>query len=193
MKQNFIYFLALSFFIPPCVLGEENQVLRTYSLDEAHSIFAKRTNSETWKLMQKESLSEEEKDLLVYSAFSSAYHWKKIGAPVHIQRAEWLISRVYAKLNIGASALFHAKKCLAITNRYADGLKDFDYAYAYEAMARAYALVNDRINASQFYEKAKQVSESIAKPEDKKLFLSDLNSGNWNGYLPGKFTLNNNN
>ena len=104
------------------------------------------------------------------------------GTSLNIQRAEWLISRAYIKLNNGSAALVHAKKCQELTNKGISGIKDFDFAYAYEAMARAYALIGDFKNASIFYRKANESAKSIANQEDKKLFLSDFNSGNWNGF-----------
>jgi hypothetical protein len=151
---------------------------------EEHLYFAKKTNGEAWKLLEKTILTREEEDLLLYTVFSSAYHWLHAGTGVNQQRAEWLISRAYTKLNNAGAALFHAKKCLELTNRENTELKDFDTAYAYEAMARAYALNNDFENASLYYQYAKLASEKIEGKEDKSIFLGDLVSGNWNGFLP---------
>ena len=83
---------------------------------ENHLMFAKTTNGETWELLQKETLSEEEQELLLYTAYASAYHWSKVGTQLHSQRAEWLISRAHSKLNDGVATLTHARKCLALTN-----------------------------------------------------------------------------
>jgi len=42
-----------------------------YTLSESHLLFAKQTNGETWQLLEKDSLSGDEKDLLLYTAFAS--------------------------------------------------------------------------------------------------------------------------
>ncbi len=163
------------------VAGGQDSVVDS-NLKERHLKFAKKTNGETWKLLQKEILSKEEKDLILYTVYASAYHWSNAGTEIHMQRAEWIISRVYTKLNNPDLALVHAKKCLSLTNDENEGLKDFDYAYAYEAMARAYALANDFQNATKYYKKAIYASGRIGNNEDKKLFISDLKDGDWNGF-----------
>ena len=179
--NKLLIILLLTSGVFPFQAWAENDMNKS-AVKEAHLMFAKRTNSDAWKLLQKENLSEEEKTLLLYTVYSSAYHWKYAGTSLHMQRAEWLISRAYIKLNNGGEALAHAEKCQDLTSGQINGIKDFDFAYAHEAMARAYALIGDFENATIFHRKAKEAAKSIANQEDKKLFLSDFKSGNWNGF-----------
>jgi len=155
-----------------------------YTLNESHLLFAKKANGETWQLLEKETLSEEEKDLLLYTVFASSYHWAFAGEVVNKQRGEWLISRAYSKLEMSDACLFHAKKCLKCTQDETANFMDFDYAYANEALSRSYALLG-RIDKAQFYyDKAINIGKKISNEKDRKLFIDDLKSGNWNEFAP---------
>ncbi len=163
-------------------VGEEMSKENRDTLHEAHRDFAKQTNGRTWQLLQKEYLSEDEKDELMYAAYASAYHWFNIGTVVNQQRGEWLISRAYSKLGNGTMALSHAQRCLALTDSNNPEFHNFDLAYALEAMARAHALQNNESEATKFYRQVIAASKTIAREEDRTLFLSDLRDGNWNSF-----------
>jgi len=153
-----------------------------YTLSEAQLLFAKQANGETWKLLEKEDLSEAEQDLLLYTAFASSYHWNSVGDMVNKLRGEWLISRAFSHLKRGESALFHANRCFALTQSQPSTIKDFDFAYASEAMARSFALVDDFNNAEPHYKKAIQLGNKILNEKDRELFIADLQGGYWNGF-----------
>ena len=53
-----------------------------------------------------------------------------------------MISRVYAILGKGDKALHHTYETIRLTNEH--GFKDFDLAYAYEAMAKSYAALKNK-------------------------------------------------
>ena len=57
-----------------------------------------------------------------------------------------------------------------------NNLKDFDLAYAYESMARAYSISGDEDKSEKWYKKAKTARDLIASDCDKEYFISDLNS-----------------
>lgn len=182
MKCYLILILAICLTVPMSAKSESDEAAHKYSIDEAHLVLAKRTNGEAWKLIQNEELSEKEQSLLLYTVFASAYHWTFVGTEVHLQRAEWLISKAYSRLGKGRDALIHAKRCLELTTIGGSGFEDFDYAYAHEAMARAHALNGDFQDASYYYKKAKAYANAIVAIENRRLFLSDLKDGNWNGF-----------
>ena len=186
MKLLLVSFMVCVLFSVAYSDAETMNSEKKYSPDEAHLLFAKQANGETWKLLQKDHLSPDEKDVMLYAAFASAYHWQRAGTLIHKQRGEWLISRTYAKLGMGQSALFHAEKCLHLSEISGTTFKDFDYAYAFEAMARSYALIKDFKNAAKYYKKAKLAGEVIKNKQDRQLFMTDMNGGNWNGFLPSQ-------
>ncbi|MFX1420534.1 MAG: hypothetical protein ACFE9N_16680, partial [Promethearchaeota archaeon] len=81
---------------------------------------------------------------MIHTVHTSRYHWGILvsegkGGPTNLQRGEWIISRVYSVLERGEPALYHAKKCLELTKD--NDIRDFDRAFAYEAIARASALL----------------------------------------------------
>ena len=110
---------------------------KVYTEAEAERFFAIEHNGITWTLLEKKERTPEEDALMVHAAHSSCMHWLQAGTPTHHQRGEWLISRVYSVLGYADEALRHAKTCMALTKEHPDMMQDFDWAFAYEAVARA--------------------------------------------------------
>jgi hypothetical protein len=106
--------------------------------DETHARIAKETFNRTWELLDKKDLTEDEAIEMVHTAHASRYHWGRVGTPVHHERGDWQISRVYAVIGRPELALEYARRCLDTCE--ANGIGDFDIAFAYEAMARAHAV-----------------------------------------------------
>ncbi|MDH4210481.1 MAG: hypothetical protein OEV79_03445 [candidate division WOR-3 bacterium] len=146
---------------------------------ECHKKFAIECNNEVWGLLTRESRTEQEDENMIHAAHASHYHWSKIGKPINIQRGHWLISHVYAVLNKPDQALYHAKKCLSLTEEH--GFVDFDMAYAYEAMARANAVAGNELEATKYLKMARDAAEKIKAEDDRQLFNSDLKAGPWYG------------
>jgi hypothetical protein len=153
----------------------------TYTLEEAHQPFAKMLNGEVWKLLERADRSKLDDDLMIHAAHASCYHWLRAGTGLEHQRSEWLISHVYAELGIANAALRHATRCLELTTEFADLMKDFDRAYAYEGAARANALAENRDAAIQYIQLAQDSGQAIGDDEDRRIFLSDFNGGDWHG------------
>ena len=153
---------------------------------EWHEKMAKSTFNETWDYIEKEERSKKDEDHMVHAAHTSRYHWQILvskgkGTPVNLQRGEWLLARVYTILKRAEPAIHHAKVCLEITED--NNIKDFDLAFAYEAMARASALAGNKIDLKKYYELAKHAGEKIKKKEDKNYFFEDFNAGDWFAFL----------
>ncbi|MDD2332512.1 MAG: hypothetical protein PHI68_07670 [Candidatus Cloacimonetes bacterium] len=132
-----------------------------------------------WDLLEKTDRSRDDDNRLINFAHASLFHWKQIGAPINQQRGEWIISHVYAVLGHKEAALYHAENCYELTVKHS--FTDFDLAYAYEAMARAYALNGNREKFAEFHSQAVKAMDQISKDGDRKQFAADLDSGNWNG------------
>ena len=67
-------------------------------------------------------------------------------------------------------AVWHARRCLEHCEEA--GIRDWDLAYAYEALARAHALAgNDE--AGEWKVKARAAGDAIADPEDGEHFDKD--------------------
>ena len=95
------------------------------------------------------------------------------GEPNNRQRSEWQVSRVYAVLHRSEPCLHHAQRVLDIC--IANGIGDWDIAFAYEALARGHAVAGDAEAARAMTERALEAAEAIAENEDsRKLLLADL-------------------
>jgi hypothetical protein len=90
--------------------------------------------NEVWRLMR----SREDDDRMIHAAHASRFHWGEAPEckPENLARGEWQVSRVYTVAGLAEPALWHAHRCLDICE--ANGLEDWDLAYAFEAVARAY-------------------------------------------------------
>ncbi len=63
-------------------------------------------------------------------------------------------------------------------------MQDFDFAFAYEGMARAHALSGQHDRARKFLAQAEAAGQAIADDEDRAYFFSDLRGGEWSGLSP---------
>lgn len=142
--------------------------------DKHHEKLAKDLFNLSWDLLDKKDRNEEEVLTMIHAAHASRYHWGEIGAPLQFERGEWQISRVYSVLGMGKAALFHAKKCLKICKD--NNIGDFDIAFAYEAMARAYFVTGNEEKYSEYLSKAKKAAEEIEDQGNKDYVLGELAS-----------------
>jgi len=68
--------------------------------------------------------------------------------------------------------LYHAKRCLDTCKE--NNIGDFDIAFAYEAMARAYAIARNKTKCEEYLRLAENAGEQIEKKEDRNYFVSEL-------------------
>ena len=141
-----------------------------------HHYMGIKMNNQTWSLLDKKDRSEQDDIRMINYAKASLFHWQKSDkyTIVNEQRGQWLISHVYAILRKSDEALSYAKETLKITKD--NNLKDFDLAYAYESMARAYSIANNKNKSKEWYKRAKVAGNLIVNEKDKEYFLLDLNS-----------------
>jgi hypothetical protein len=124
-----------------------------------------------WTLLSKQPRTQAEDDEMLHCAHASRFHWGQVGAPDNLARGEWQCSRVYAVLGRGEPAVHHARRCLELCE--ANGIGDWDLAFAYEALARAHGVAGDSEEAERCKRLARQAGNAIAEPEDRELFDSD--------------------
>ena len=122
--------------------------------------------NETWRLIE----SRADDDRMLHAAHASRFHWGEVGAPENLARGEWQVSRVYVVLGRAEPALWHARRCLEHCE--ANGIGDWDLAYAYEALARGHALAGDG-EAERFKRLAREAGDRIADPGDREHFDED--------------------
>lgn len=145
---------------------------KKYTEQEFHKKLAVDLFNLVWSFMDKKERTKEDDDKMVHAAHASRFHWGEIGKPVHFERGEWQISRVYSVLNRPQPAIYHAKRCLEICKE--NNIGDWDIAFAYEAMARAYVVAGEKTESVKYIKLAKEAGEQIKEKEDRDLFFTDL-------------------
>jgi hypothetical protein len=60
-------------------------------------------------------------------------------------------------------------------------MQDYDWAFAYEALARAHAIDGNREEALLYIGEAEAAGEAIEDPESREVFLADFHGGDWGG------------
>lgn len=151
---------------------EDGKMTERRPSEEEHRKFAVDLFNLVWNLLNKKDRSKDDDYKMVHAAHASRFHWGEIGAPLHFERGEWPISRVYSVLKRSEPALHHSKRCLEICME--NGVGDFEIAFAYEAVARAHAIAGNKKECQKNIQLAKEAGEQIAKKEDKDYFFSEL-------------------
>ncbi|MFW9856308.1 MAG: hypothetical protein ACFFFG_14745 [Candidatus Thorarchaeota archaeon] len=148
---------------------------------EWHRKIAAKLFNQTWDLMDKEERNQEENDEMIHSSHASRYHWGVVVAsgkypktgPINLERGDWQVSRVYCLTENAESAKYHAQRCLKICQE--NNIGDFDIAFAYEGMARAFSVSgNESDEVKKYLDLANEAGTKIKKKEDKDWFISQL-------------------
>jgi hypothetical protein len=125
-----------------------------------------------WDLMERQGRTTDEDDLMIHMAHASRFHWGQVGQPENVARGEWQVSRVYAVLRRPEPCRYHAERVLDLC--VANGIADWDIAFAYEALARAHAIAGETEEARAMTERALEATEAIEQDEDRRIVLADL-------------------
>ena len=129
----------------------------------------------TWGLMDEPDRSPGDDLRMLHMAHASRHHWAQVGEPVNLARGEWQVSRVYAVLGRPEPARFHGERCLEICE--ANGIGDFDLAYAYEAIARRGRRGGRRPRArTPPRAGSRSPPTAVADPEDREHLDEDLDT-----------------
>jgi len=144
-----------------------------------HKKFAVELFNHAWGLYDKTDRTPDEDDEMINAAHASAHHWSMLKG--HIDETRWLqsgprshnqLTNVYIALKRAEPALYHAERCVKMcVDR---GIGDFDLAFGYECLARAYDLTGDTRNRDRNLKFAEEAGSSIEKDEDRKFFMEEL-------------------
>ncbi|MEE4194354.1 MAG: hypothetical protein V2J07_04065 [Anaerolineae bacterium] len=146
----------------------------TENTPKTHREYAIELFNKTWELLDKEERTAEDTDHMIHAAHASRYHWGVVGEPIHWQRGEWQVSRVYAVARHPHACLYHAQRCMMITETYE--IEGFDRAFAHEALARAYSLMREEALMEMHLALGKQAAEKVEEKEDREYTLGELNN-----------------
>ena len=123
-------------------------------------------------------------DTMLAASYASLFHWEIAGNALHLQRGHWLVSRVHTHLGNSEMALYHAERCMQITENNPDKMEDFDIAFAHESVARAHSISGHTDLAGKGIQLALNAAKSIAKKDDRDYFLKDLKGNVWGEIKP---------
>lgn len=141
--------------------------LKDFQKEQAIACFNK-----TWDYIDMAERSAKDDLEMIHCAHTSRYLWGLVGTPLHHERGEWQVAKVYTLLGKGEQALYHAQNCLDIC--LAEGIADFDLAFAYEGMANAHKVLGNTDLVKSYKEKALIAAESIEKAGDKDYTLGEI-------------------
>ncbi len=128
--------------------------------------------NKTWDYIDKPNRTPEENLEMIHCAHTSRYLWGQVGTPLHFERGEWLISKVYYLIGCGERALVHAKACHDICIQ--NNIGDFDITFAYECLANAFKLLGNQEECDQYKKAAYDSLDGIAEKEDRDYAKSEL-------------------
>ncbi|MFO1185102.1 MAG: hypothetical protein U1E56_09985 [Bauldia sp.] len=138
----------------------------------------------TWKLLEKADRTAAETEAMLAAAAESHALWLKVGTAVNDQRGEWMLARTAVDAGRAEAAVRHAERTLALTAAAKvgeAGFADFDFAFAEEVTARAFALAGDLARARRHYDQARRLGEAIAEEGDRTEFFRQFALGPWFG------------
>ena len=116
---------------------------QTFSPIEAHRWFAVEMNNQAWDLLESDSHTDQDNELLRNTAHASWRHWWEVGTSINQQRAECLLTQVHAALGESQPAAHHARRALTLGESAADSMQPLDWAFTHDAASRAFGLLGE--------------------------------------------------
>jgi len=137
-----------------------------------HRTFAPRAFNDTWNLLDAATLSREEEEEMLASAFAQRYHWYRVGTARNRAIADWQVSRAAAVLGYADLARRFGERSLEIAVEYS--LDPFVTGFAHEAIARAAATVDDVETFTEHLELARAALTEVEDDQDRETLEADL-------------------
>lgn len=137
-----------------------------------HRLFSATCFNRVWEGLEAKQRTPEEDEILIACCLASLWHWSQ--RPDCTRRnlsiGYWQASRVYAVLGQAENSLRYGELCLQISA----GQEPFYLGYAYEALARASALVGDESLRQKYVNCAMELAAEVPHDEEREALLNDL-------------------
>lgn len=129
-------------------------------------------NNGVWELLTRPERTPAEDEELLRRAYAAAYHWQRTASrkPENEARAAYMIAKALLATGQPARAMISADHCLEVCQ--ANGLGDFDLAYAHEVRARAFLALERPAEAREEWAAATAIE--IAEDEDRAIVVADF-------------------
>jgi uncharacterized protein YndB with AHSA1/START domain len=156
--------------LPPATSGAAPTAAEP--VDSWHRAQGIEANNAIWDLLSRTDRSAADDEELLRRAYAAAYHWDRAAGrtPENAARAEYMIAKVQLAVGQPALSLAAADRCMAVC--LANGIADFDLAYAHEARARALHVLGEIDEAQTAWTSAH--ATPVANDEDRKIVDDDL-------------------
>lgn len=135
---------------------------------------APRAFNEAWRLLDTGDRNADQDDELLAAALTQRFLWYRVGTPRNRAIADWQVSRVASVLGLADLARRFAHNSLRIA--IDEELGPFVAGYAYEALARSAALIDDRNAVMTHLEAARAQLDEVSDPEERELLAADLDA-----------------
>jgi hypothetical protein len=142
-------------------------------IHEAHKYFSAECFNRTWDYIDKNGERSLEENLsMLHTAIASLWHWSQRAdvQPEQLSIGYWQVSRVYNLIQQPHNAKMYGMLSL----KYAQDLKPFYKGYAYETLARAEMILNNRFIMNVHLERAREMLAQIENAEEKHLLMQEL-------------------
>ena len=145
-----------------------------FDLAVVHRYFSATCFNKTWEFIDNPHRTSDEELAMLQTAMTSLWHWsqREDATPQNLSVGNWQISRVYCLLGQADNARRYAEVSLKL----ADGCEPFYAAFAYEALARAEMVAENKAKMQEYLEKAFALAEKVEDEEDKQVLMGDLGS-----------------
>lgn len=140
----------------------------------AHRYFSVHCFNLVWGLLDKTDRNTADNEQMVALAHASVWHWTQRDdcTARNLSIGYWQLSRVYAVIGHGERARHYGQLCLDVSRDD----EPFYLGYAYEALARAAAVLNDAKLTSGYLLKARDLAAAVKDVDDRKALETDLDS-----------------
>lgn len=149
------------------------------TIDEFHRKIAAESNNGIWPVLDKKRPSKTELAEALRMGYTSQFHWRKIGTLVNDVRAEYMIARIYCKMETVEPALAHAELGLKLARKAKKedpNWKDWDMPFIYEVLARAHGIAGNGEECAKFRDKAQKAINKLQGPQDRQICQGELDN-----------------
>ncbi len=109
---------------------------------------------------------------MMHAAHATCLHWQEAGTQIHQLRSYYLLTYVYSAVGDGTAATLYGEQTLELLEQRPDGIADWDVAFVYDALSRAYRTAGKSDEADRYRAQAEEAENSIADEDDKAIYLA---------------------
>lgn len=145
------------------------------NIQEAHKHFSAHCFNKTWESIEKSDRQSDEENMdMLHTAIASVWHWsqREDVKAENLAVGYWQVSRVYCLLG----QPHNARRYGMLSLKHSKDLSPFYRGYAYETLARAEMLNNNRVIMLTHLERANTMATQVESEEERQLLLKDLES-----------------